>query len=32
MPKITKAHACEERKAKIGVLLREAFYISKAYD
>lgn len=30
MPKITKAQACEERKAKINVLLKEAFYMSKA--
>lgn len=32
MPKITKAHACEERKAKINVLLKEGFYTSKAYE
>lgn len=32
MPKITKAHACEERKAKINVLLKETFYMSKVYE
>lgn len=32
MPNITNAHACEQRKAKINVLLKEAFYISKAYN
>lgn len=30
MPKMTKAHACEERKAKINVLLKEAFH--KVYE
>lgn len=32
MPKKTKAHACEERKAEINVLLKEAFYMSKVYE